>query len=349
MKVFKSILPAAILTALGAGMAGQAHATVYGAAKLEVTALHVLISTAGSPLVPSPLSTVTGFNFSSVNTADLTGFAPIISTATCSGTAGPPGFGNNCTPGITRSDAVVRNLGAPASLENAFTVHAPGSGEHASSDSVIHTANLTLDPFTSTSNIAEAELQTGTFASSSSEIQSTTGLNFSFLPSDPGQLIVTFTADPYMEASISGSTGTSQTNMKFQLTLTADDGSYFGMWRPDGTVNTNCIAVGGFAATCSESADGSNINNQFSVSSSNDLIFNPGVPTAFGIKFTGLAGGLGGTVKHYSLSLDEVKSVSLTRQPTTPPQAPEPSSILMLGMGLMTMFFGLRRNRNQAV
>ena len=88
-------------------------------------------------------------------------------------------------------------------VANGFT------GNFANSDSVINTAELVqLGQPTSTHNIAEALLNSAVNAQSSSQIQSITGLTFTFtIGGGPATLDLSFLADPDVESFASGETG----------------------------------------------------------------------------------------------------------------------------------------------
>src|SRR5436190_12232489 len=205
MNLKQTALAATVAGTLAMGASGPANAYIYAASGLSVDGLTVVIS-------PFTSVTVNRFDFTLINTAFLNGNGDL-KFATCGGT---PGAGNNnCTPTIGSMDADAAN--APGSTlirpnnsttGGEFTYFGPltgFTGNWSNSDSQIVTAELVnLGSPTSTRNIAESLLTTGTTAAASSEIKSITGFTIDFTISGdgPATLDLSFLADPDLLAAI---------------------------------------------------------------------------------------------------------------------------------------------------
>ena len=333
MKLKQSIIQLAVLSALGGGVVGEASASVYGVSTLEVKDLTIVVS-------PAAGSTIRNFNYNLTNTAFLNGVGGA-TNATCSGTPGAGGgAGNNC--GVaTALDAPVYNApgSAPVAANNSFALQGPGASQYSRADSVIYDSQLTFDSTTHQQQIAESELQSGTSASANSTIQSVTGFTFTFTVAVPGDITLSFNASAYMEASSSDPLGTNQAaqaNMAVIASLARDTGGYFWQWTPDGTVNVNCLA-GGVGAGCTETADAGNIGSNsvgISTDPTSDIFTTAGFG-AYTVKFTGLQAG------DHTFTLRSETSTNLSRSTVT---VPEPGVTLLLGIGLLGMSLGMRRN-----
>jgi len=341
MNFKQTALRTALAASLAIGVCSQANAFVYAGSGISVDGL--TITSAGTGVTV----TVSRFDFNLTNTATLNGVSSI-QTATCGGTPGS----NNCSPGSPVLDAQPAvapgsTLGRAnnASTGGEFTFFGPltaFAGNYSTSDSVINTAELVnLGQPTSTRNIAEANISTATSAASSSQIQSITGLTFTFtIGGGPASLSLAFNADPDLQAFINnelGGTFSAQANLNASFTLNQNTGgSIFVNWNPQGTAANDCIAIG---AVCTETADsqdlninvGTTVNGVFARSS-----WDPNVltETPFGINITGLTAGT------YTLTLNEVKSVQLARTPL-----PEPGTLALMGIGLMGLFASTRRKK----
>ncbi|MDO9104321.1 MAG: PEP-CTERM sorting domain-containing protein [Methylovulum sp.] len=332
MKLTKSMIPLAVMSALGLGFANQASASVYGVSTLEINNLSIVVS-------PAAGATIRNFNYNLTNTAFLNGVGGA-TNATCSGTPGLGGTTNNCG-GLIALDAPVYN--APGSTvvaaENSFALQGPGANQYSRADSVIYDSQLTLDAVTHQQQIAESELQSGTSASAASVIQSVTGFTFTFTVEQPGSLTLSFDASAYLEASSNDPNGTNQAaqaNIALIGSLARDSGGYLWQWTPDGTVNTNCIAAGA-GASCTETADADAIGSN-SVGVSTDPASDIFTTSGFGsysVTFNGLTAG------DHTFTLRSETSTNLSRTPAVP----EPEIMLLLGIALTGFSLNMRRNR----
>ncbi|GMR09096.1 MAG: hypothetical protein BMS9Abin26_2110 [Gammaproteobacteria bacterium] len=318
MKINKSTLAATVLATLGLSMAGQASAGEYARSYLSIDNLQLLISDDGG--VTNGGNTLKSFNFNLTNSSTLGGNT-IGSGDFCAG-VGPNLGNNNCGPLGARVDALVVTQGAPAQGENTFTFNGPGVGQYSNADSVIYQTQLTGDGSTSTEQIAEAEIQSISNASSLADISSTTGFTFKFTVAGANVVAISFGAawDKLVDINDpTAATATSQANAKVQFELSNDATGDKVIWAPTGLGN-DC-AVLGLAGACVTAGAG-NLNEDLSIATvpaSTDARAGAG---NFSMFFDGLVDG------EWSLSLNAVTSTLVSRT------VPEPSLLIMLGLGL---------------
>jgi hypothetical protein len=220
-------------------------------------------------------------------------------------------------------------------------VFGPINAEYSTSDSVINTAALTLDAFTSTQQIAQSELISGSSASANAEIKSTTGFTFVFTVTNGGGLVLDFDADPFLRALINEAafqSGSALANIETSFTLTDGDGDAIS-WSPQGTEANNCdvdATFGAGTATCTENNDSQDLNRNPSVSANGqDAVFSPAAAlTDFGITIAGLSEGT------YTFGLSAVTSTALQRR-----FIPEPGILALFGIGLMGIVASTRRKK----
>ena len=329
-------------------MVGQVSASIYARSYMEVFDLSISLNNTNN--------TVNNFNFQSDNLASLNGSGNVSYGAACSGIPGIPGAGtNNCnpdhsggatglnTPG-TVSDAQAVAIGVPY-VENSFSLSGPGALEYSKADSVIWDSQLTGDLRTRIEGLAESELQSGTNAAASADIQSATGFTFSFTVggADPATLTIDFDAiwdtlsaindpDPTLLA-------TAQGNKKVEFKLRNDTTGAQIIYTPDGNTATGCIFTVGL--TCTETTDGGNLQAGTVVSTdpNTDPLSGSG---AFLVAFGGLTGD-GIVDSRWTFSANMNVSTSLSRQVTS---IPEPSVLLLLGASFVGMGV-VRRSRKK--
>lgn len=329
MNINKSQLAVAMGLVLALGAAGQASASVYAHSRLLIQNLTIESTNTGGG-IGQPGTDITSFSFTLTNTASLNGASAADSSDSCGGTF----FSNDCTPGVPAAlDTNPSNApgGTVNRSNNDFTLFGMGMDQYSNSDSVIDDAELAGDASTATRQIAESELQSGTQAAANAEIQSTTGLVFSFTVGGPQttDLTISFEADPSMQAAInqlSFLNGNAQSNLSVSLTLNNEDTNEQVSWSPQGTAGNTCDSeIAG--VTCNELADGEDLNRNLSVSSNPaDANYSLGAGFSdFGIEILALTAG------SYSLSLNAVTSTQLRQEQPVP----LPGTLLLLGAGLV--------------
>jgi len=325
-----------------AAFSGQAAASVYGGSRLLIQNLDVEVVDSDGDEV---FTAAGNFQFTENITAALNGAAAPPQSETCFGEPGTPPGPNNCNAAQPRLDAQPANApgGGVTRTNNDYSYFGPGLSEYANSDSVIDSAELTLDDFTFTRQIAEAELQTGDTANANAEIQSTTQLSLTGLSVPPGGTVeLSFEADPdllahiFQGAGFAGGNTQANINMTFGLTRTTGGGGEVS-WAPQGTGATNDCTVGPALAlagvTCVETADGEDLNRTIAVStnnSSSSFSRANNVFSNFGAEITGLPAGA------YSLSLNALTSTSMN-QSFAPPPPPPPPPVPAAGVGLLSL------------
>ena len=332
--------------ALFLGIVGQASASIYARSYLDVSNLTIGLD--------NPNNTINNFNFQSTNTASLNGSGTLASGASCSGIPGIPGAGtNNCNPDAgagstglntpgTRSDAQHIAINT-AYNENGYSLQGPGALEFSQSDSTIWTSQLTFDASTHIEGLAESELQTGTNAAASAEIQSTTSFTFNFTIGgpDPATLFINFDATWDTLAAIADPDPTllasAQANKRIQFTLSNDSTGDRIIWDPNSDVASSCFAIGA-GLGCTENAIGGNLQEDFGVTTDPNSSGNAG-SGAFSVDFTGLTNG------DWTFTANAFVSTSLSRQVTA---IPEPSILLLLGASFAGMGIARRLRKKSA-
>jgi len=336
MKYTKSLLAAAVSMPLAIA-AGNATASVYAHSGIQLEDLTLLVLDSG---VPGGVPNI-NFSFDTTNSAVLNGDGAIENDS-CSGTPAS----NNCGPSGGIIDALVANApgSSPLQVNNSFTLQGLGSDEYAYADSLVTNAQLVNAQPTDTQQLVETELQTGTQASANTNLQSTSGLEFSFTIAGGDTMEVDFTADPTMRAAILGELPgdyTSLASMAVTFLLTNDDDGSFLRWAPNGTVDNGCGVfdnsggAGVEALACTETADAEDIGSNSVNASTNgaDSTFSSAAGFgAYGVDIVGLYDG------DWTLSLRIETSTSLSRN------VPTPGTLFLFSIGLMGLASrGMRR------
>jgi len=338
MNLKQSVLTAAVAATM-AMASGQAAAYVYADSALSVDNLTIGLTGPGTV-------TIGGFLFTTTNTATLDGASAPTQSVTCGGLPGSSTCSTvspalDAQPANAPGSTTIRtnNAGNPSELTSYGTAV---GGNYSNSDSVINTAELVqLGSPTSTRQIAESLLTTGTTASANAEIQSVTGFQLTFtVTGGTENLALSFSADPSLSAQILNEIGLlAQANLQTTFSLQSSNGTTV-TWTPNGTVANDCSATG---ATCTETNDSQDLGitvAQFG-NGTNSYSFDPNTldETLFGINITGLTAGT------YTLTLDAITSTQLTR---TTAVVPEPGILALLGVGLVGAFASTRRRRKIA-
>ena len=336
MNTKKTTISTALMAVLALGFGGEASASFYARSYLEIDNMNIQISDNGGTSPGG--ATVTSFNFTTSDTANLNNTGLVGNSNTCGGSVAS----NTCSSvGNVLDSAPANGTGsAPLRTENDYSFFGPGTNQYSNADAVIYASELTsagANP-THTEQIAESELQSGTSALSSSKITSTTNLNMAFVATGANQISISFDTIASVISRIQdagASAGSALADIGFEFALSKDNTNIKAIWNPDGT-NSGCLSSASLVCV---------VTSNFDINSDSSVGWAPGISTgatnrtgagSHTLLVTGLTDGA------WTLSLTAATGTTLTRQPV---QAPEPGMILLLATGLLGLGFNLNRRR----
>tara|TARA_R110002049_G_scaffold53223_17_gene149031 strand:- start:3549 stop:4508 length:960 start_codon:yes stop_codon:yes gene_type:complete len=318
MKFSKGKLAVVFSAALGLGLSGQASADVYGLSYLNVDKLGVTFNaTSGSAGL---------YTFSSNQDAILNGVEdPTSGAANC---AGSFGVFTSCSIAPPTLSGKVQNA-PPASAgvrgEGDYTVFGM-AGDYSNAEAEVISAALTGDAFTHVTSISESNLDLGASAQSNTNAGSNTKLALTFTGTG-GTLSVAFEADINVHTEVTeGDLGIAQAASGATLVL-QKDGVVIASWAPTGT-NTVTTCDAGLTCTATETA--LSLNNTSSSDGAASIVAGSG---SYKIDISGLSSG------NYTLAFNTTTSTDLFRV------VPIPSSLLLMGTGLLLGARATRRNK----
>lgn len=311
-KLFTQLAATSAL-AMAMGLSGSAHANVYAVSYLDIDEIIVSFEPDAN------VTLLASLNLSEAN-AKLNG---------ASDTQGGAGF----------TDSPVAGLGTPTRTNNAFNIIGVQPTEYSNSDAWIPFDQVQGDPYTQTISIAEANLtQNGSLASADAQNSSASFFSVNLIVNSPTTMSLIGLADPFMQVLLSADAAIGSLSIA-EIALTAtltnnDTGQVVFDWSPDGVVAPG----GGGCLGCVAEADPFSLNRNLTVGLPDTTItYDPGGDNFFGaISDTLIVG-------NYTLDLAMRSDVFLKLVRNVP----EPSTIALLGLGMMGL--GLKRRRKATV
>jgi len=318
---------------LGAGMVGQASATVYGLGYVDIYGLKVTFS---------PIAGGTGpglFTFDTNADAALNGSVdPTSGAANCGdffpGSAGCTVSPTSVPPVLSGTVQNAPPVGPALSVrsEDSYVKfgNAVGAGNYSNSEAGIIDAALLADPATKVQAISESNLVTASNAQATSSAGSNTTLNLLFT-GGVGMLSIEFMADVDVRAEVTGGDiGLARASSSASFRL-VQNGATLASWAPNGSFTAD-FCGGGLTCTIVDSSTSLN-----STASSTGLPNSTaGLGGKYRIDVTGLSDG------DFELALSTSTSTSLIRRQVVP----VPGTLMLVGTGLLLGARAVRRRKS---